>query len=116
MKKQRVLLNVSYTDNTDKFWQDSYVKNKIVTLVNNNIHETVKSAVLENDGMELLYKGKPRTNVFIDDKEGNAIPVGYIYRGKTEVRNDKKGKWEKALFDVWVDIKAITDYPITVLD
>ena len=106
---QKVLLNVSYTDDTKKFWQDSYIKNKIFTLIDGDIHKTIKNAVLKNDYMELCYNGKPQTNVYVDTKDGKTEAVGYIYRGKTDI----DGK--KALFDVWVTIKAISDYEIKEL-
>lgn len=112
MNKERVLLNVSYIDNTGKFWCDSYIKNKIYTLLDNNIHKTIAEAVKETDGIILSYNAKPQQNVFIDDKDGNAKAIGYIYRGRNEIYNDESGKYEKALFGVWVDVKSVSDYPI----
>lgn len=105
-----ILLNINYTNDKD-FWCDSYIKNKIYTIKDNDIHKTIKD-VIENDDvyMELLYRGKPQANIFIDDKEGNAKPVGYVYRAKTKIEN------KKAVFDVWATIKEVSDYPIELLD
>ena len=108
----KVLLNVSYSDNSGKFWQDSYIKNKVFVLLDNDIHKTIAEAVREIDGIVLSYDGKPQSNVFIDDKDGKAKAIGYIYRGRNEIYNDEKRKYEKALFDVWVDINSVSDYPI----
>ena len=112
----KIMLKVDYTDNTGKYWQDSYIKNTIVNIENNeNIHDKIAEVIKENDGVVLSYKNKPMTNVFIDDKNGNAKAVGYIYRGKTEIQNEKY-EWKKALFDVWVVIKKVDDFPIKVID
>lgn len=102
----KILLDVSYTDDTKGFWQDSYIKNKVFTIDNNkDLHKQIADIILENDYMTLCYKNKPQTNVFID-RDGVSVPVGYIYRGQTEIEN------KKALFDVWVTIKSVSDYPI----
>lgn len=112
----KILLNVSYIDDSNKFWRDSYIKNKVFTLIDNDIHKTITEAVKEIDGIVLSYDGKPQTNVFVDDKDGNAKPIGYIYRGRDEIYNNEKGKYEKVLFDVWVDIKSVSDYPINIIE
>lgn len=109
MQKEKVLLSISYTDDTKKFWQESYIKNKIFN-IDGNIHETIKKAVYENDYVTLCYNARPQANVYIDDKDGNAKAVGYIYRGKTEI----EGK--QALFDVWVTIYAVNDYEIKIIN
>jgi hypothetical protein len=102
---EKILLNVDYTDNTGKFWQDSYIKNKIFT-VKKDIFTTIKEAIEEKDFMKLSYNGKPQGNIFVDDKNGNTKKIGYIFRGITNI----EGK--KALFDVWVNIYEVLDYPI----
>ena len=113
----KILLNISYTDNTGKFWQDSHIKNKIFTIKNNeNIHDAIAEIIKEQDGTILSYNNKPQGNVFIDDKEGNPKAIGYIYRGKTEIYNDNNYKYEKALFDVWVEIRRVDDYSIDLID
>jgi len=106
--KERILLTVDYSDNTRKFWRDSYIKRSIFWL-DGDIHAVVKKAIEETDGVELSYKGKPITNIFRDQEDGTAKPVGYIYRAKDEI----DGK--KAFFDVWVTINKVEDYPIKEL-
>lgn len=109
MEIQHVLLSVDYTDNTGKFWSDSYIKNKVYPL-DRDIHNTVKNAIEHDDvGMELSYNGKPQQNVFIDTKDGDTKLVGYIYRVKTKI----DGK--QAYFDAWVDIKSVGDYQIELI-
>jgi len=112
---QKILLNVSYSDNSGKFWQDSYIKNKVFSIDEKlNIHNVIAD-IIRQDGMEITYKNKPMTNVFIDDKDGNQKAIGYIYRGKTEIFNDEKGKNEIALFDVWVEISKVENYKIEII-
>lgn len=113
MEKQKaklVLLNVVYSDDSGKFWSDSLIRNKIYQ-VQDDIHSTIKNAIENDDvGMEMSYNGKPQTNVFIDDKDGNPKAIGYIYRVKTEI----DGK--RATFDAWVEIKEVSDYQIDLID
>ena len=98
-----LLLNIDYTDSTDKFWMDSSIKNmKVTQKSGETIHDTIKRVVKEVDFMELSYKGKPQAEVFVDTNNGETKVVGYIYRGRTEIEN------KKALFDVWVNIDEIT--------
>lgn len=106
MTKEKILLSVDYTDDTKKFWNDSYIKNKVFTIdKEKDLHDQIAEIIAENDYMTLCYKNRPQSNVFID-RGSEAIPIGYIYRGKTEIEN------KKALFDVWVTIKAVSDYKI----
>lgn len=108
---EKVLLTVSYSDETGKWYADSYIKNKVFTVVG-SIHETVAKAIEENDNMTMSYKGKSQSNVFIDDKDGNAVPVGYIYRVKSEYMQDENGKSHTVFFTAWVEIKSVSVYPI----
>ena len=107
----KVLLYVSYSDETGKWYAESYIKNKVFPLVG-TIHETIAKAIEKNDCMTMSYKGKPQSNVFIDDKDGNAVPVGYIYRVKNEYMQDENGKSHTVFFTAWVTIKSVSDYPI----
>lgn len=110
---KKLLIKVDYTDNSKKFWHESYLKNKIITLEDNqNIHDTIAETIKETDGIVLSYKNRPQSNIYIDDKDEQAHSVGYVYRGSEEIYNNEKGKYEKALFDIWVSIKEVIDYPI----
>lgn len=106
----KILLKVDYQDITGKYWQNSYINNKIVSLIDGDIHKTIKNVLVDIDGVELSYNGKPVSNVFIDDRDGNTKKIGYIYRGKSDIYDN--GKTNRALFDVWVTIKEVVDYPI----
>lgn len=99
----KVLLNVTYSDNTNKFWSESYLKNAVVTIdTDKNIHDQIAQKCADSDSMYFSYKNKPVSNIFVDSQEGSKI-VGYCYRAKTEIGN------KKALFDVWVKLNRIVD-------
>ena len=110
----KILLYVDYANEKGIFWCDSYLKNKVVT-VTGDIHKTVAEALLENDGMEMSYKGKPQGNIFVDDKEGNAKVVGFHYRVKKEIFNDDTRKYEKATFSAWVTVREVRDLELELL-
>jgi len=111
MKIEKILIDVSYTHKTGDYYQDSYVKNKIV-YIDGDLNDTIANVLKDDDGMILSYKNKPQSSVYIDDKDGKAKVVGYIYKGKSEIQNEKTGKWIKVTFDVWVTISKILDYPL----
>ena len=106
-----LLLTVSYSDPTDKFWAESYLKNTPVKqLEGETIHGTIKRTVSEIDGCELSYKGKPISDMFKDKIDGSAVLIGYVYRGKIEIDNQDNGRnWKAVNFDVWVEIKEVLE-------
>lgn len=108
----RVLLNVDYRDNTGKWWFDSYIKNMPVEFdeTKESIHKVIEREC-EEEGMELSYKGKPQSTMY--NKVGE--PIGYVYRGKSEIQDRNMIKSVVALFDVWVSIKTISDFKIEEL-
>ncbi len=109
---KKLLLNVSYTDNTKKYWNDSYIKNMVVFWDEKiSLNDFIASVLLDNDYTTMLYKNKPQANIYIDDKEGNAKAIGYIYRVKTE---EIEGK--QATFDAWISISEVIDFPIIELN
>jgi hypothetical protein len=117
--KKTLLISVSYSDNTDRFWMDSSIKNKRVVFDpdNENIHEVVKELCSDDDYMELSYKGKPQGNVYRDvlDKETNICgyeTIGYMYRGKSEIYDRNMSKPQTGLFDVWVTISEVLPFAI----
>ena len=114
-----LLLNVNYTDNTDRFWFDSCVKNKKIEFNpdTENIHEVIKTLCEDQDGMEFTYKGKPQRNVYRDvlDSKGKIKgyeTIGYMYRGKADIYNTDKAGYETGYFDVWVTISEIVPFSI----
>lgn len=117
--KKTLLISVTYTDNTEKFWMDSSIKNKRVTFdpETDNIHNVVNELCYEEDYMKLAYKGKPQGNIYCDilDKEGTINgykTVGYIYRGYTEIHDRDMVKPQTGRFDVWVSIDEVVPFPI----
>lgn len=117
-----LLLDVIYTDNTDRFWHESNIKKKKIKFnpLTENIHEVIKELCEEQDGMELTYNGKPQGNIFQDvlDKDGNKDhkTVGYMYRGRSEIYDGNMIKSETGLFDVWVTISEIISFTIDELN
>ena len=113
--KNTLLLSVDYSGN-ENYWQDSNIKNKIVQInADENIHDQISQIIKENDFVELSYKNKPQSNVFVD-VSNESKRVGYVYRGKSEIYNDNTCKWVKANFDVWVTIKQVSDYVIEEIE
>lgn len=112
-----ILISVNYTDNTCKFWFDSSIKNKRISFNpdTDNIHEVVKE-LCEEEGMELVYKGKPQGNVYRDViKDGEIVgyeTIGYIYRGKSEIYDRNMVKPQTGRFDVWVTIDEVVPFTI----
>ena len=116
---KKILVDVSYSDNTGKFWFDSSIKNLTVDFDpdKQTIHELVKEVCEEEDGMELTYKGKPQGNVYRDNKTtGKSEIVGYMYRGKSEIHDRNMVKPVLAFFDVWVSIKQIEKFEFENID
>lgn len=113
-----VLLTIQYDDPTRKFWWDSYIKNKVVTFdpEKETIHQVIKN-LCEDEGMELSYKGKPRGNVYRDNKKtGGSRIVGYIYRGKGEVHDQSMTKPVMVFWDVWVEIQKVDEFVFENVD
>ena len=118
-----LLLNISYVDNSDKFWCESTIKNMRVSFNpdKETIHELVKVVCEEQDGMILTYNSKPRGNVhqdIVDENKkiiGNKI-VGYIYRGKSEIYDRGMTESKTVNFDVWVDIFEVIPFDIDELN
>jgi len=112
-----LLITVTYTDNTDKFWMESSIKNKKVLFDPkiNNIHEVVKELCLDIDYMKLSYKGKPQGNINRDVLAKDSTfcgyeTVGYLYRGKSEFYDNGMNKPQIGLFDVWVSIDEVVPF------
>ena len=120
---KKILVDVSYSDNTGKFWSDSYIKNHTLDFDpdKQTIHELIKEICDEQDGMELTYKGKPQGNVYRDIKDANhkiisTEIVGYMYRGKSEIYDRNMPKAVMAFFDVWVTIKLVEKFEFEEID
>ena len=113
-----LLINVTYTDNTDKFWFDSYIKNQKVKFdpETENIHKVI-AELCSDEGMQLVYKGRPRGNVFVDTVNAageitGSRAIGYMYRGQTEIHDRDMIRPTVGRFDVWVTIREVTYFDI----
>lgn len=100
------IINVDHRDETGKYWSDSYVKNKPVTLLDSeSIHDAIKRVVEDVDSVEFSYKGKPQGNVYRDKKDGTSYVCGYLYRTKHYIENRSDGLMkENVPFTTWVTI------------
>lgn len=116
---KRLLLNISYVDNTDKFWCESTIRDSTVDFNpdKETIHELIKRECEERDGMILIYNGKPICNVHQDILDENKKisgrkRVGYMYRGKSEVFDRGMTESKMVNFDIWVSISEIIPFDI----
>ncbi len=103
---QRVIISVSHEDETGKYWSDSYIKNKTITINDDEtIHTAIARELEESDNCIMAYKGKPQGNVYRDKKDGTSYICGYHYRTKhyIENRSDNIQK-ENVPFTTWVTI------------
>jgi len=113
-----LLLNVTYTDPTGKFWADSSLKNTKVSYdPETPLHDRIAEVLEDADYMELSYKNKPRSTMYRDKKNGESIPIGYVYRGKTEIYDRSANiNGQRAYFDVWVEISEVANFEIEVVE
>ena len=113
----QVLLKVDYSDNTGKYWSESYIKNEVFNIdAKESIHNEIAKILEAEDGCILSYKNKPISNMYVDLLNGESKAIGYVYRGKQEILNDKLGKYVTVNFDVWVAIKMVSDFEIIELN
>lgn len=105
-KNMNIIISVNHTDDTGKYWSDSSIKNKIIdVLEGETIHQAIGRTIESEDYCKMAYKGKPKGNVYRDQKDGTAKIVGYHYRTKhyIENRSDNIQK-ENVPFTTWVTI------------
>jgi hypothetical protein len=114
---KEVLITINFTDPTDKFWWDCGIKNQVHSFdeEKQTIHDLIKE-ICEDEGMELSYKGKPRGNVYRDNKGGGSRVVGYMYRGKGEIYDRNMTRPIMVFWDVWVEVRGVTRFELEKLD
>jgi len=114
---KEVLLTIDFRDPTDKFWWDSGIKNVVSAFdpEKQTIYDHIKD-VCEETGMVLSYKGKPRGNIYRDNKGGGSRVVGYLYRGKGEIHDRNMTRPRMVFWDVWVEIRAVDKFEFVELD
>lgn len=103
---KKLIISVEHTDETGKYWSDSSIKNQTVEVKDGEtIHQAIARTLEAEDYCTMSYKGKPQSNVYRDDKDGNSHIVGYLYRTKhyIENRSDNIQK-ENVPFTTWVTI------------
>jgi len=102
----KLIISVDHTDDTGKYWSDSYIKNKTIEVLDGEtIHQAIGRTIENEDCCKMAYKGKPQGNVYRDKKDGTSYIVGYHYRTKhyIENRSDNIQK-ENVPFTTWVTI------------
>jgi len=104
----KIMLNVSYTDETNKHWMESGIKNHVTEKPEKeSIHEYIRRIIETIDYVEFSYNGKPQGLIYVDRAEGS-VQDGYHYRVKADVMNNYK--WTKGYFTAWVSVYQVTDY------
>lgn len=103
---KQIIISVSHVDETGKYWSDSYIKNKTITIKDGEtIHQAIARVLEEEDNCEMAYKGKPQGNIYQDKKDGSSNVVGYHYRTKHYIEDRSNNiQKENVPFTTWVII------------
>ena len=57
---KKIIISVDHVDETGKYWNESYIKNKTITVQDNeSISDAIVEYITENDYCTFSYKGKP---------------------------------------------------------
>lgn len=116
---KKIIINVEHYDETGKYWNESYVKNKTIDVLDGEtIHDAVVRVVSDEDYCTFSYKGKPQGNIYRNDKDGNSHIVGYHYRTKHYIENRSNNiQKENVPFTTWVTIHGeLTAVPLEVIE
>lgn len=100
---KRILIKVSYRDNTNRFWRLSRLALDIVSIDMSNVHNEIARLCSDMDCVEFVRNNKPISPMYRDQPDGSAKQVGFVYRCKDEI----DGK--TARFDVWVEMYEVSD-------
>jgi len=117
MQNKKIIISVSHNDETGKYYNDSYIKNKTIEILDREtIHDAIARVLLADDYCTMSYNGKPQGNVYRDDKDGNSHIVGYYYRTKHYIENRSENiQKENVPFTTWVTIHGELS-PIELVD
>ena len=103
----KLLINVNYIDEKKNFWQESFLKNTVITVEEGEtIHAAITRVCEESDGIKMSYRGKPQSEMY---RGKNPKIVGYVYRCKSEIYDGSMPRPQTALFDVWVEISEVKE-------
>lgn len=113
-----LLINVTHSDPNGKFWAESYLKNTEVSYdPETSLHDRIAEVIKDSDCIELSYKNKPQSTMYRDTKNDKSVPIGYVYRGKTEIYDRSANlHGQRAYFDVWVEISEVVPFNIIELN
>lgn len=98
--------------NSKKWWIDSGIVRDIT------IHATTIAEALEQYREQVKEKYyieisnnalKNKNPMFVDDKNGVAVQVGYVITGKTEFENRENYRWSTQYINLWVTIITVID-------
>lgn len=96
--------------NAKKWWIDSGIVRPL-TIEAENITEALKkyqATLKEKYCIEISDNALKTANpMYIDDKNGNAIQMGYVITAKTEFQNDDNYKWTTQYIELWTSIDII---------
>ena len=101
----------SVVPTTKDFWIDA---DETYTIEANNLNEALDRFYEEvemNHYIDISKNAmKTKQPMYIDDKEGNAIQVGYVIKGSTEVDfSDYGSDYRKKYVDIWTTITEINN-------
>ena len=98
--------------NNSKWWIDSGMVRDI-TIHAATIAEALeqyREQVKEKYYIEISNNAiKNKNAMFVDDKNGVAVQVGYVITGKTEFEKENYGGWCYQYIDLWVTILTVID-------
>ena len=98
--------------NSSKWWIDSGIVRDI-TIQAATIAEALeqyREQVKEKYYIEISNNAiKNKSNMFVNDKNGVPVQVGYVITGKTEFEKENSSGWCYQYIDLWVTILSVID-------
>ena len=112
-KKYYITTNLTMKEyNRDKWWIDDFIEPLRVDA--ENMREAIDSyiAYISESGVEVSKSAvKKRQKMYLDNKDGEAEQVGFVFTGKTSFRDDEKinGRkvWSEQYIDIWERFEII---------
>lgn len=94
--------------NAGKYWIDRNILKSFEVDAENlkdAIHQFCENA-RKNETVEISKTAEKNPSImYYDEKNGNAIPDGLVFTGKTMFEDDY-GYWTNQYIDIWTDIRA----------
>lgn len=97
--------------NNEKWWIDSGIIRPVEVEADNieNALQLWKNEVETRDYIKISNNAlRTRKAMYIDDRNGNAIQIGYVITGKTEFEKDNYAGYSTQYIDLWTKIEIVT--------